>query len=107
MGRRAVNRAERRRLERQGHTVEQPATRRDAERFVEQAFQDRISWIAARVLLERVRAEGPTIEVNAAIDRFLATHPPAPSAPQATSGNSEPRADGMTGSGTGRGDLGG
>lgn len=49
-----MNRAERRKLEREGKIAPQPATPADARRFIDDTFKDRISWTAARVLLERV-----------------------------------------------------
>jgi hypothetical protein len=78
-----VNRDERRRLARAGHKTEHPPTQADGKRFIDEAFRDRISWTAARVLLERARPllgpgsydAGEIDEVAAAIDRFLERHP--------------------------------
>lgn len=55
------------------------ATREDGRRFVDQAFTDRISWVAARVLLVRVLGD-PTVnglrpDLRSAIERFLRDHP--------------------------------
>lgn len=54
------------------------ATRADAEKFIEQAFTDRISWTAAHVLLTRV-TEDPEYEkldadLRGGIERFLEGH---------------------------------
>ncbi len=74
-----MNRQQRRQAQRADPPgTRQPATPRDAKRFIDQAFVDRISWTAARVLLRRVRDEGATPEVLAAIDRFLERHPEPP-----------------------------
>lgn len=62
------------------------ATPEDAKRLIDQAFTDRISWTAARVLLERVR-DDPSWhridpELTRAVDRFLERHPdPTPEEP--------------------------
>lgn len=66
------------------------ATREDGRRFIDQAFTDRISWTAARVLLVRVTND-PTVnalrpELRSAIERFLRDHP----APFADASTSEP-----------------
>jgi hypothetical protein len=71
----------------------------NARAFIEAAFSDRVSWVAARVLLERVRTEMAngasdpahpmiSIDLGIAIDTFLERHPAKPvpilhSAPQA------------------------
>jgi len=74
-----VNRSERRRLERKGVDVPKPATREDARRLIDEAFTDHISWVAARVLLERVTADVAwsqlTPELRASIITFLERHP--------------------------------
>ena len=74
-----MNRSERRRLERKGVDVPKPATPADARRFIDQSFTDRISWIAARLLLERVTADVAWSqlqpELRASILTFLERHP--------------------------------
>ena len=74
-----MNRSERRRLERKGVDVPKPATPADAKRFIDEAFIDRISWVAARVLLERVAGDVAWSqlhpELRASIATFLERHP--------------------------------
>jgi hypothetical protein len=78
-----VNRDERRRPTRAGHTPAKPATKEDAKRFIDESFRDRISWTAARVLLERVAVDPEysnlDAELRGSIERFLERHP-APAA---------------------------
>lgn len=76
-----MNRQERRSAEREGARPKPKATQADAKRFIDEAFADRISWVAARVLLELVVAEGATPDVLARIGRFLEAHPRAATAP--------------------------
>jgi hypothetical protein len=75
----SMNRSERRRRERAGETVPKPATPADAKRFIDDAFTDRISWTAARVLLERVSNDVAWSELQpelrASIATFLERHP--------------------------------
>jgi hypothetical protein len=76
-----VNRSERRRRERAGEVVPKPATPADAKRLIDDAFRDRISWTAARILLERVTNDVAWSQLDdglrAAIARFLERHPKA------------------------------
>jgi hypothetical protein len=76
-----VNRHERRAAERASGVKRQPATAADAKRFIDEAFSDRISWTAARVILVRVtedRAYGSLDEgTRGSIERFLERHPTA------------------------------
>lgn len=64
-------------------------TKADGARFMDQAFEDRISWVAARILLVRTlndplsNALAP--ELLEAIARFLARHP-APAIGEAARG---------------------
>ena len=60
-------------------TVTRKWTPTKAKRFVEQSFTDRISWVAARVLLGRV-TDDPAYgrlapDVRDAIERFMERHP--------------------------------
>lgn len=74
-----MNRSERRRLERKGVDVPKPATPADAKRFIDQSFSDRISWTAARVILDRVTADVAWSqlqpELRQSITTFLERHP--------------------------------
>jgi hypothetical protein len=74
-----VNRDERRRLTRAGHTPAKPATKDDAKRFIDESFRDRIAWTAARVILERVTADPEYSklddELRGSVERFLERHP--------------------------------
>jgi len=74
-----MNRQQRREAERAGQTPAKPATPEDAKRFIDEAFQDRISWTAARVILERVTNDvawgqlNPELRQSIAV--FLERHP--------------------------------
>lgn len=74
-----MNRAERRALERQGQTPPARATAEDAKRLIDEAFEDRISWTAARVILTRVQGDPAFGELNpqlqGSIRIFLERHP--------------------------------
>lgn len=79
-----MNRAQRRAAERAGDKPRAPATADDAKRFIDQAFTDRISWTAARVILERVTSDAAYGQLDADLQRAIATflerHPaPTPS----------------------------
>ena len=78
-----MNRQERRQADRDAARPNPKATQADAKRFIDEAFTDRISWVAARVLLELVVTEGATPDVLAKIGRFLEAHPRASTAPKA------------------------
>lgn len=78
-----MNRQERRQAARRGAPAPaRPATQADAKRLIDQAFEDRISWVAARVLLERVLADpaspGLDEHLRASIAIFLERHPEPP-----------------------------
>lgn len=50
-------------------------TRGETRRFLEEAFANRIAWVAARELLERSLGELPEGETRGQVERFLAAHP--------------------------------
>lgn len=74
-----MNRAQRRAAERAAQAPRPAVTPDDAKRLIDEAFEDRISWVAARVLLVRIsndvgwRYLDP--ELRAAIATFLKRHP--------------------------------
>jgi hypothetical protein len=74
-----MNRQQRRAASRQGPTPKPAATVEDAKRLIDEAFTDRISWTAARVLLVRVTNDvgwhvlAP--DLRASIATFLERHP--------------------------------
>jgi len=74
-----MNRAQRRAAERAAQAPSPPATADDAKRFIDEAFQDRISWTAARVILVRVTNDVAWGQLEAglraSIVTFLERHP--------------------------------
>lgn len=60
-------------------TPARPATQADAKRFIDQAFEDRIAWVASRTLLERVLEDpaSPGLDdgLRSSIAIFLKRHP--------------------------------
>lgn len=66
-------------------------TRKQTEKFLGETFTDRISWTAARIILEGITADDGYVHLGSAtqarIERFLASHP-AP----AIGGNDAPAA---------------
>lgn len=51
------------------------STLKDGKAFIDAAFRDRVSWVAARLILANVLEQGLTDENRARIERFLANHP--------------------------------
>lgn len=74
-----MNRQERRQAKRAGPPSAPKATAEDAQRFIDEAFTDRIAWTAARFILERVTNDQAWIQLapdlRRAISTFLDRHP--------------------------------
>lgn len=77
-----VNRQQRRQSERDGARPKPAATPEDAKRFIDEAFGNRISWVAARTILVRVTDDVAWSQLDPAlresITTFLARHPAPP-----------------------------
>jgi hypothetical protein len=75
------------------------STKRDAKRFINEAFKDRISWVACRLILVGVTNDEGYMaldeDTRTRIERFLKAHPAPPM------GSKKEQQDGPEGTGIG------
>lgn len=74
-----MNRQQRRHPDAPGHGSQPAATPEDAKRLIDEAFTDRISWVAARTILVRLTNDHAwgqlDPELRTSIATFLERHP--------------------------------